>query len=153
MADAIEFEGVIQSAPGGGACVPVPFDPNEVFGTRKSVRVQATYDGFAAASNVVTMDGRAVLGVHKATREAIGKHVGDAVRIKLVRDVTPRTVEIPMELEQQFGLHANARPLFDALAYTYRKEFANWVAVAKKDVTRARRAAQVIEKLHKSETL
>ena len=77
MSEAIEFEGVIEAGRGGGACIPVPFDPKQVFGTGKSVRVHATYDGFEAPSSIVSMGVRAVtdaraqcLSCHEVRHEA-----------------------------------------------------------------------------------
>jgi hypothetical protein len=43
--------------------------------------------------------------------------------------------------------------LFDALSYTHRKEYARWVAEAKKQVTRDPRAAKAIEMLLAGKTL
>jgi len=40
----------------------------------------------------------------------------------------------------------------DGLAFTHRKEFARWVAEAKKDETRDRRVAQALEMLREGRT-
>ena len=149
----IEFDGVIESARGGGACIPVPFDPKEAFGTRRSVRVRATYDDFEASSNVLSMDGRPILGIHKATCEAIGKGPGDRVRVSLVVDTSPRVVTIPAELDAQFTAHPKARSIFDSLSFTHRREYAEWVAGAKKQETRDLRALKAIDMLADGKTL
>ncbi len=147
----IEFEGTIEAAGGGGACISVPFDPREVFGTGRSVRVRATYDGFEAKSNVVTMHGRPVLGIHKATREAIGKGPGDTVRVALVQDTDERTVDVPPELATALTRAPALKARYDALAYTHRKEFARWIDEAKRAETRARRLAKALEMIEKGE--
>ena len=41
---------------------------------------------------------------------------------------------------------------YDGLAYTHRKEFARWVADAKREETRDRRVAQALEMLHEGRT-
>lgn len=152
MSQPIQFEALIEEAPRGGACIPVPFDPREVFGTARSMRVVATYDGFEARSNVVTMGGRAVLGIHKATREAIGKGPGDEVRVTLVRDAAPRTVEVPAELVAIFDQDPGSRAAFDRLSFTHRREFAEWVGGAKRQETRDRRAVRTVEMLRTGQT-
>jgi len=149
----IEFEGTMEAAPRRGACIPVPFEPADVFGTLKSVRVLATYDGFEAKSNVVSMDGRAVLGVHKATREAIGKGAGETVLVTLVVDGAERTVDIPPELASALAESPDLEARFNALAFTYRKEFARWVGEAKKAETRERRLAKAIDMITRGERL
>ncbi len=151
--DVIEFEGTIESARGGGACIPVPFDPREVFGTGRSVRVKATYDGFEAKSSVVKMDGRVVLGVHKATRVAIGKDAGDQVRVTLVRDTEERTVDLPSELAGALAGAPELAARFEALAFTHRKEFARWIGDAKRPDTRARRLAKALAMIEEGEKL
>ena len=149
----IEFVGTVEAAGGGGACIPVPFDPKEVFGTGRSVRVVATYDGFEAKSSVVSMGGRPVLGIHKATREAIGKGPGDSVRVTLVADTSERTVDVPPELAKALADRPETKARFDALAYTYRKEFARWIADAKRVETRERRLRRTLRMIDAGETL
>jgi uncharacterized protein YdeI (YjbR/CyaY-like superfamily) len=45
-----------------------------------------------------------------------------------------------------------ARKAFDGLAYSHRKEYARWVAAAKRDETRERRVAQATEMLKAGKT-
>jgi len=47
---------------------------------------------------------------------------------------------------------AGARAAFDALAFTHRREYAQWVAEAKREETRERRAARALEMLRAGET-
>ncbi len=152
MSKPIEFEGVIEAARGGGACIPVPFDPGEVFGTRRSVRVIATYDGFEAKSSVMSMGGRPVLGIHKATREAIEKDPGDAVTVTVVQDTAPRTVNVPAELKRALKSAPDLKKRFDTLSFTHRREYAEWVAEGKRQETRDRRAAKALDMLAAGQT-
>ena len=63
------------------------------------------------------------------------------------RDDRPREVELPPALAAALAADARARAAFDALAFTHRREYAQWVAEAKRDETRARRVAQTLERL------
>ncbi|MGH2907780.1 MAG: YdeI/OmpD-associated family protein [Solirubrobacteraceae bacterium] len=47
---------------------------------------------------------------------------------------------------------AKARRAFDALACTHRREFARWVAEAKREETRDRRVAQALEMIRAGRT-
>jgi uncharacterized protein YdeI (YjbR/CyaY-like superfamily) len=47
---------------------------------------------------------------------------------------------------------AGARAKFDGLPFTHRKEFARWVAEAKRRETRERRVAQALEMLRTGKT-
>ena len=93
------------------------------------------------------LGGRHVLGITKAVRAAIGKDIGDTVHITLGLDSEPRVVDVPEEFQDTLGRNTEAKGLFDTLSYTHRKEFARWVAEAKKQETRDRRAAKAIEML------
>jgi len=115
--------------------------------------VVATFDGFEARSNVVSMGGQAVLGVHKATRAAIGKGAGDPVAVTLVADTRVRTVDLPPELAEALSASRDLKEAFDALAYTHRKEFARWIGEAKKTETRERRLAKAVDMIRAGETL
>jgi len=79
--------------------------------------------------------------------EAAGMNNGDKVRVTLERDTEPRTVEVPTELQAALADDPQARDAFERLSYSHRQEYAGWVAEAKKEETRARRAAKAIEML------
>jgi uncharacterized protein YdeI (YjbR/CyaY-like superfamily) len=91
--------------------------------------------------------GRVCVGLHKATREAAGIAVGDRVRLELERDERPRTVDVPPALKEALARDQAARTAFEALSSSHRREYAHWVAEAKRDETRVRRVAQTLERL------
>lgn len=74
------------------------------------------------------------------------------VTFTLELDAEPREVEVPEALASALDADADARAAFDALAYTHRKEFARWVAEAKRDETRERRVSRTLEMLHEGRT-
>ncbi len=59
----------------------------------------------------------------------------------------PRSTAIPDELTQALAGAPKARKAFDGLAPSHRREYCQWVGEAKRPATRARRAAEAIEKL------
>jgi hypothetical protein len=143
-----EFESVIQSARGGGALVELPADVLEELGGGKRFRVTGTLSGVEFASSTMPMGGgRVCLGVHKATRERAGVGPGDAVTITVELDERPREVELPDELKAALAGDPEAAAAYERLAFTHRREYAQWVAEAKRPATRARRVAQTLERL------
>jgi uncharacterized protein YdeI (YjbR/CyaY-like superfamily) len=62
-------------------------------------------------------------------------------------DDAPRVVEMPQALQAALDADPDAKAKFDGLAFTRRKEFAQWVAEAKKEETRDRRVAETIERV------
>jgi hypothetical protein len=147
-----EFVAVIEAGTRGGAGVTLPFDIEEAWGARR-VPIRATFDGIEYRGSAVYMGGRPLLGVTRAVRDAIGKEIGDSVRVAIARDLEPRTVDLPEELATALALHPAQQESFDALAYTHRKEYARWIADAKRAETRHRRVATALRMLADGERL
>jgi uncharacterized protein YdeI (YjbR/CyaY-like superfamily) len=87
------------------------------------------------------------LGVHKATREAAGAGIGDEVEISIVRDDSPRVLEMPPELEAAFKTEPALRERFDALSFSRRRDLAGPIGEAKKPETRAARLEKALAAL------
>ena len=147
------FEAQIEEGRGGGAFVRVPLDVERLFGTRGRVPIVASIDGVSYRGSIAPMGGAHVLGIVKSIRTAIGKDVGDSVHFSFQRDLEERTVEVPEALRKALDASKSAREFFTDLSYTQRKEYARWIATAKRAETRARRVQQAIEKLEKRERL
>jgi hypothetical protein len=118
----------------------------------KAFPVAATINGHTWQGRVSRMGGENLLGLNKAVRSAAGVQAGDEVAVRLVLDAAPRAVEVPPALQAALEADAEARARYEALTFTHRKEFARWVAEAKRDETRERRVAQAIEMLHAGQT-
>jgi Bacteriocin-protection, YdeI or OmpD-Associated/Domain of unknown function (DUF1905) len=119
---------------------------------RKAFPVRATINGYTWAGRVSRMGGEFLLGLSREVRTGAGAEAGDEVTVMLVLDEAPREVEVPPALARALDADAEAKTRFDALAYTHRKEFARWIAEAKKDDTRERRVAQALEMLREGRT-
>jgi bifunctional DNA-binding transcriptional regulator/antitoxin component of YhaV-PrlF toxin-antitoxin module len=133
-----------QSDDGRGRWVRVPFDGREFFGAARPA-VRGTVNGTPIRSRLAVYGGVTYLGLRREVREAAGIEVGDVVDVVLELDDEPREVEIPAELDA--ALTDDARAAFDALSFTHRREYAEWVGEAKRPETRARRAERAIEML------
>ena len=147
------FEAEIVEGPRGGAWVEIPFSVGAVYGSAAQVKVRATFDGHPYRGSLAPMgDGVHVLGIRKDVRAAIGKDVGDRVRVTLRPDDEPRVVEVPEELRAALAAHPDASRRYHAMSYTHRREYAEWVGEAKKAETRVRRAAKAVEMVREGET-
>jgi Bacteriocin-protection, YdeI or OmpD-Associated/Domain of unknown function (DUF1905) len=119
---------------------------------KKAFPVKATIDSYTWAGRVSRMGGEFLLGLSREVRTGAGVEAGDEVTVHLALDEAPREVEVPPALSEALDADRTAKAAFDALAFTHRKEFATWIAEAKKDDTRARRVAQALEMLHEGRT-
>jgi bacteriocin resistance YdeI/OmpD-like protein/uncharacterized protein DUF1905 len=126
--------------------VVVPLDVRELWGEARPP-VAGTVNGVAFRSRLAVYGGQTVLGLTNAFRAEAGIAEGDEVEVVIDRDDTPREVEVPGELRAALEGDPIAGAAFDALSFTHRREYASWIADAKREETRDRRAARAIELL------
>ena len=134
------------------AAIRPPFDVKAVFGKMR-VPVCGTINGYPYRSTIALMGGEYLLGVSKALREAAGINVGDTVEVTMQLDTAERKVEVPAALAALLKQTPNAQERFDSSSYTHRKEFAQWIASAKRPETRESRLKRTIEMLLKKQHL
>lgn len=130
------------------ALMTVPFDVQQVFGTRTRVPVRGTINGFAFRSTIFpTGDGHHYMVVNREVRAGAGVKGGDTVTVQMERDDEPRTIEPPADLQRALKANKAARAAWEKLSYTHQKEYARAVAEAKRPETRARRVEKAITEL------
>jgi len=141
------FTAVLEaSGRGGGHWVEVPFDAKQVFGEARPP-VRGTVNGTPFRSRLMVYGGTTYLGLTNAVRSEAGIEVGATVAVVMERDDEPRVVEVPEALARLLSRDDAARAAFDRLAFTHRKEYAQWIAEAKRDETHDRRAVKAIAML------
>lgn len=145
MTNEVQFRGELKAAHGGGHVVEVDAKAAARVGAKGRTRVRGTFGGATYRSNLVSMGGRLLLGVHTATVRAAGAAVGDVVRVTMELDAEPRDDEIPPEdLIEALGRSGSALSGWDALAPSHRREHIRDVLDAKRPETRARRIAATV---------
>jgi uncharacterized protein DUF1905/bacteriocin resistance YdeI/OmpD-like protein len=140
------FEATIESADRGGAYVTVPDSVVDALGGGGRIPVEATFDGVPYRGSIVSMGGARCLGVLKSIRDQLGKGQGDVVAVGVARDEAERTVTVAPDLAAALD-EAGARPAFDALSFSHRREYVTWIDEAKRPETRQRRIAQTVERI------
>jgi hypothetical protein len=144
----LRFQGRLEAGRGGGAFVALPAEVHAALGGGTGFRVMGTLNGVEFASSAMAMGGGQVcVGMHKATRQAAQVAIDDLVEVRIERDDRPREVSIPAELAEALAADPDAGAAFERLAFSHRREYAEWVAGAKRADTRARRVAQTLERL------
>lgn len=121
-------------------------------GGGKRAAVTVTIGDRSAGLRLAVMGGQNCIGISKANRAALGVEIGDTVTARVALDDTPREVEVPPALAEALAADAEAAKRYAALAFSHRKEYARWVAEAKREETRDRRVAQAIEMLREGKT-
>ncbi len=133
----------------GGAWVylPIPAGVPAALGAgRGRVPVHGTINGFAFRSSLLPEgDGTFSLAINKAMQAGAHAKPGDLVEVELERDTAERSVTVPPELEAELDRNDAALAAFKKLSYSHRKEYADWVASAKKPETRLERARKTTD--------
>ena len=117
------------------------------------VRVKGTINGFPFRTNIQPMDGRHLLTFNKQLQAGANAKPGEMVAVVIERDAEEWTVDPPSALAKAFRQNKEAKVLWGKLAYTHRKEFAQWISGAKQEETRARRAEKAISMILEKKTI
>ncbi len=119
----------------------------------KRFPVTATVNGYTWRTTVTRMRGEFMLGFNREVREGAGVQAGDEIVVEVALDSAPREVDVPEALATALAGDSAAAAAYDALAFTHRKEYARWIAEAKRDATRQSRVAKALEMLRAGDTL
>ena len=118
----------------------------------KRFPVVATINDYRWRTTVTRMRGEFLVGLNREVREGAGVEAGDTVALTLALDSEPREVEVPDALQRALDRDPATRAAFDKLAFTHRKEYARWIAEAKREETRHRRVEQAVEMIRAGQT-
>ncbi len=129
---------------------PVPFDLREAFG-RARPPVKLTIGGHTWRTTPGVYGGVGYIGLNRAVRAAAGVDAGDRVRVAMELDTEPRTVRPPDDLCSALEAEPGARARFDELSFTHRREYAEWVAGAKRPETRTKRIGETVRRVQTGE--
>lgn len=152
----LSFTETLRSAGGTSACfVPFPWDLKETYGKGNLVPVSVRWDDRVSYQGSLAMmgDARAMLLCRKDILAQLGKGPGDAVDVTVTLDRAPRAVEVPAALASALDAHPEAKKAWEALSPSCRREYAQWVAEAKRPETRDVRVAKAIPRIAARERL
>ena len=142
-----QFKTRLTSRGPGGAWtfLKVPFSVEKVFGSKARIAVSGTMNGFAFQNSLMPNgDGTHSMMVSKGLQAGAKAAAGDLVSVAMAVDRSEREVTVPPELKRALSTNRAAATAFKALSYSHRKEFAEWIATAKREETRVSRAAKSI---------
>lgn len=144
--NSVEFRTVILQTGKNTTGIEVPEDIIEKLGAGKRPLVRVTINSYTYRSAVASMNGTFMISLSAKDRQAAGLQGGDEVDVTLEVDVEPRVVEIPEDLKSAL-VEASVLDAFEKSAPSAKKEYVRQVVEAKKQETRARRIAKIVEQL------
>ena len=131
------------SVRGDSVAVPIPFDPNDIWGAKERHDVSGT------------VNGHRVRGPLKPDREGYVFPLGPAWRRDAALDTTqpveaefspesPLVEELADDLQAALIARPEAHAFFESIAPFYRKNYIRWVEAAKRPETRTARIAEAV---------
>ena len=116
----------------------------------KRFPVRVTIGGYSWRTSVARMRGEFLVGLSREVRAGAGVEAGDSVEVLIELDSEVREVDVPDALASALAGDEDALCAFEALSFTHRKEYARWIAEAKREETRERRVAETLDRLRQA---
>ncbi len=131
----------------GRVIVPVPFDPDQAFGSKVRHHVAGTVNGMGVRAVIEAIEGGYAFVLGSAWRRDCGVRPGDAVEVSLAPE-GPQRDDLPADLAAALANNPAAAEFFDSLAQFYRKGYLRWIeATRRSPQRRAERITQTIQLL------
>jgi len=147
MGIAKHFEAVVTTDDRRRVLVPVPFDPDQVWGPKRQHRVAGTVNGMGVRAVIEPLgDLRGIL-LGPAWRRDCGIGPGDEVQVMLAPE-GPQRDDLAPDLAAALEAAPGAGEFFDSLAQFYRNGYLRWIdATKRRPEDRAARIAETVELL------
>jgi len=131
----------------GRVVVPVPFDPDQAFGSKVRHHVAGTVNGVRVRAVIEPLgDGYGIV-LGAAWRRDCGVSSGDVVEVRLAPE-GPQRDDLPADLADALAANPAAGEFFDSLAQFYRKGYLRWIeATRRSPQRRAERIAETVRLL------
>lgn len=141
------FDAVVALGPTGRVVVPLPFEPDRVWGIKPQHHVAGTIGTHRVRAVVEPFgDGHAIV-LGAAWRRDCGVAVGERVAVVLSAE-GPQRDDLATEFRVALEANIAAGSFFDGLAQFYRNAYLRWIdATKRRPDVRAERIAEVVELL------
>ena len=143
-----EFEGEIKRL--GGKIkwnvVYFPYSVLEYFGSKGNIPVCITVDGHSFDHTLLPSQNGHYLVYNEFIKRAVGKDIGDSVRVTLEKDEKKREVAIPADIESLLK-DAGVLERFLKQPDYFKREQINHIEISKKEETRVNRISSLIKQL------
>jgi hypothetical protein len=137
-----EFQTVIQKH-GSRVFVPIPFNPNDAWGTKQRHYVSGTINDIKFRGSLGSDGNAYFLPLGAAWRRDSVLDVGDAVTVALMPE-GPQLEALARDIATALAQEPTAEAFFNSLATFYRKGSVNWIEGAKRPETRTTRLHEMI---------
>jgi hypothetical protein len=143
----MEFDAVVVSEGRGRVLVPIPFDPDQLWGTKPRHHVAGTVNGMRVRAVIEAVDDGLGFILGPAWRRDCGIEAGEQVNVQIAPE-GPQRDDLPADLADALDANPAAGQFFDSLAQFYRKGYLTWInSTRRSPELRAQRIAVVVQLL------
>ena len=129
------------------AALKPPFDVVEVFQRKGRVPVKGTINGFPFRSSLMNMGEGHMMVVNAELRAGAKCKAGDTVSVVMELDEDVRKVELPAYLKKIIAADPATKDAWERLSFTHQKEHVRAIEDAKREETRQKRIAAMLDML------
>lgn len=141
------FTATVAAAPRGHAHIPVPFDPDTVWGVKQRHHIDGTIDGMPVRGTVETTGEGHGFTVGPAWLRDCDVTVGDTATVEIEPE-GPQRDDLADDIADALDACPHAGEFFDSLAQAYRTAYLRWInATTRHPEQRPRRIAEMIRLL------
>ena len=138
------YRTTVRALPNGGACVPVPFDPDATWGVKERHPIAGTIDGAGVRGTILHEPTGWSFQVGPAWLRDCSVRPGVEVEV-MISPEGPQRVDLAPDVAAALGENPAAGAFFDTLAQFYRKAYLRWIDATKRQPNeRAVRIAEVV---------
>lgn len=139
------FRSVVSKS-GSRVFVPIPFNPNDVWGVKQRHHITGSVNGYSVRGSLGSDGEQYFLLLGAAWRRDCGIDAGTKVAVILSPE-GPQSETMSPDVIRALDAEPQAKAFFESLATFYRNTFIKWIESAKKRQTRAARIDEMIELL------
>ena len=126
--------------------IPIPFNPNEVWGVKQRHHITGTVNGYGVRGSLGSDGKQYFLPLGAAWRRGCGIEAGSSVDVVLFPE-GPQSESLSPDVIKALDADPPAKAFFESLATFYRNTYIKWIESAKRPETRAARIREMIELL------
>jgi len=139
------FESIIKKS-GARAFISIPFDPNEVWGSKQRHYITGTVNGRKVRGSLGLDESNYFLSLGAAWRRDNKLDVGARVDVILSPE-GPQTESMSPDIANSLEANPRAKAFFQSLATFYRRNYIKWIESAKHSETRSKRIVEMVKLL------
>ncbi len=126
--------------------VPIPFNPNDVWGVKQRYHIKGTVNGHQVRGSLGSDGTQYFLVLGAAWRRDCDVDAGIKVDVVLSPE-GPQSETLAPDIVSALDAEPKAKAFFESLATFYRNTYIKWIESAKRPETRSARIAEMISLL------